>query len=218
SLSGFSGPGVGGGSGLHGDATPARQRCLARVAESVSQLAPPPGDLVLAALQELQVALSRDGSLSTKTEAMGVSRLSLPPSGNRPAALEQPLESEAHDSADRDMSSMVLPGAEVLQQKLDIGINGALHLGPFLRGRRWLAAAVSRLLDAGAVDLVRDPSEVIDERASQSAADRAGLLPSTGIVDRQTCAGSAAEAHLEHVDNFASLSLGRDTAARMKGD
>ncbi|CAK0883562.1 unnamed protein product, partial [Prorocentrum cordatum] len=72
-----------------------QRRCLARLAESVAQLGPPPGNLQpSAALRELQSALSYDGSLSTKTEAMRVSRLSLPLSGNRPAALERPLESE----------------------------------------------------------------------------------------------------------------------------
>ena len=88
SLNGLSGAGCAAGSVPQAEASLAQQRCLSRIAESVSQLGPPPGDLQpLAALQELQAALSSDGSLSTRAEAVDISRLSLPPSGNRPVAL-----------------------------------------------------------------------------------------------------------------------------------
>ncbi|CAK0853408.1 unnamed protein product [Prorocentrum cordatum] len=64
-----------------------RQRVDNGVAVSVSLLGPPPGDLEPGWASELRATLSCDGSLSTGAEAMGVSWLSLPPLGNRPAAL-----------------------------------------------------------------------------------------------------------------------------------
>ena len=95
SLNGLSGAGAAGSSFTQAGATLAQQQCLSRIAESVVQLGPPPGDLQpLAALQELQAALSYDGSLSTRAEAMDVSRLSLPATGNHPVALERLLDGE----------------------------------------------------------------------------------------------------------------------------
>ncbi|CAK0797077.1 unnamed protein product [Prorocentrum cordatum] len=56
------------------------------------------------------------------------------------------------------------------------------------------------------------------QRALASAADRAELASASRVVGRQSCPGAAGGAHLERVDNFASLSLDRDTTERMKGD
>eukprot|EP00959_Pyramimonas_sp_CCMP1952_P105326 2201863-Pyramimonas_sp.AAC.1 len=56
------------------------------------------------------------------------------------------------------------------------------------------------------------------QRVSESAADRAGPASATRVVDRQICAGLAGGARLEYVDDFASLSLDRDTTEQMKND
>ncbi|CAK0857169.1 unnamed protein product, partial [Prorocentrum cordatum] len=132
-----------------------RQQCPARVADSVSQLGPPPGDpQPLAALQELQAVLSYDGSLSTRAEAMGVSRLSLPPPGDHPVALERLLGAEVFDSVYRVISCKVLPKTKVLQQKQSAGFEKP-YSDPCLRD--------PRLHGAGVVDLVGDAALVVDE-------------------------------------------------------
>ncbi|CAK0849813.1 unnamed protein product, partial [Prorocentrum cordatum] len=338
SLSDLSGAG-GAGAGCSlplGDATLAQQRCLARIAGAVSQLGPLPGDLQpLAALQELRAAASYDGMLSTRAEAMDVSRLSLPLPGNCPVSLERLLESEVSDTVYRDISDKVLPKTETSQLKWGVGSRKP-YMDPIVRGRRQCATPVLRLLEAGVIDLVGDPGEVVDEaglfsaprksgrqrlvvdarpanfwfsdpadvrlatgsaqaaielpdgaspwaasadiadasynielphvwrpyfapppidarwlgreadhgqeqprllrprlavlpmgwaralavcqRVSESAADRAGLAAATRVVGRQVCPGMAGGAHLEYVDNFASLSLDRDTTEQMKND
>ncbi|CAK0815232.1 unnamed protein product, partial [Prorocentrum cordatum] len=173
-LNGLGGAGAQGGSPPRAGATPAQQQCLARIAGSVAQLGPPPGDLQpLAALQELQAALSYDGSLSTRAEAMGVSWLSLPPPGNHPVALERLLGAEVFDPAHRDISCKVWPKAEVLQQKQRVGFEKP-YSDPSLRDPRRYAALARRLHEARAVDLVSDAALVVDEVGLFSVAKKSG--------------------------------------------
>ncbi|CAK0849589.1 unnamed protein product, partial [Prorocentrum cordatum] len=160
-LNGLSGAGVQGGSLPRAGATLAQQQCLMRIADSVSQLAPPPGDLQpLAALQELQAALSYDGSLSTRAEAMDVSRLSLPPPG-------------FFDSVYRDISARSFQILEFLQRKQRVGFKKP-YSDPSLRDPRRYAALVMRLHDAGVVDLVSDAALVVDEVGLFSVAKKSG--------------------------------------------
>ncbi|CAK0904148.1 unnamed protein product [Prorocentrum cordatum] len=165
---------AGGGSLPRAGATLAQQQCLTRVADSVSQLGPPPGDLQpLAALQELQAALSYDGSLSTRAEAMGASQLSLPHPGDHPVALGRLLGAEVFDSVYRVISCKVLPKTEVLQREQSVGFKKP-YSDPCLRDPRRYAALVRRLHEAGVVDLVSDAALVVDEVGPFSAAKKSG--------------------------------------------
>ncbi|CAK0873437.1 unnamed protein product [Prorocentrum cordatum] len=173
-LNGLSGAGAQGGSLPRAGATLAQQQCLTRVADSVSQRGPPPGDLQpLAALQELQAALSYGGSLSTRAEATGVSRLSLPLPGNHPVALERLLGAEVFDSVYRVISCKVLPKTEVLQRRQSAG-SKTPYSDPCLRDPRRYAALARRLREAGVVDLVSDAALVVDEVGLFSAAMKSG--------------------------------------------
>ncbi|CAK0896651.1 unnamed protein product [Prorocentrum cordatum] len=130
-----------------------------------------PADWLLG--RELQAALSYDGALSTRAEVMGVSRPSLPPPCNCPVALGRLLESEVFDSVYRDISVKVLPKTEVLQLKRDAGFGGPC-VGPILRDRHHYAALVLRLLEAGVIDLVGDPIEVMYEVGLFSVPGKSG--------------------------------------------
>ncbi|CAK0855532.1 unnamed protein product, partial [Prorocentrum cordatum] len=131
-----------------GRATLAQRCCPARVAESVAQLGPLPGDLQLwAALRELQVAAPwRRGGRWGPGFVIPVIAI---------------------------FQARSCQGPKFCSGELDFGFEKPC-VDPIHRDRRRHAALVLRLLDVRAIDLVGDPSEVIGEIGFFSVSKKCG--------------------------------------------
>ena len=141
----------------------AQRACLARIDDDVRALGPPPGDLrPLEALRELQAAPTYDGQAVVRSEAMDVSRVSLPPEGRQPIDLDRLLRPESFASVHRHISDKVLPKRDAEQLKREGGFRKP-YMDPAMRDPRRYAAMVRRLYLCGVVDLVGDPAEVMEE-------------------------------------------------------
>ena len=141
----------------------AQEQALALIRAAVQRLGPPPGPIqLLVALAELQAFPAYDASPSVRAEPLDLSRLSLPPPGSTPVALEELLDADGGRLVRRFLSNKGLPKDEASRRREAAGFKKP-YLDPALRDPRRYAKLVSMLVASGVVDLTADPGEVLEQ-------------------------------------------------------